>query len=81
MDPAPLLERERELDAIGDLLAAARQGGGGALLIEGPAGIGKSSLLTASRAAAGDFRVAGARGSELEHDFPLGIAGSSSDLC
>ena len=74
MDPALLLERERELDAIGDRLAAARESGGGALLIEGAAGIGKSSLLTASRAAAGDFRVVGARGSELEHDFPLGIA-------
>jgi predicted ATPase len=40
-----LVEREHELDAMGRLLAAAREGSGGALLIEGPPGIGKSSLL------------------------------------
>src|SRR5262245_59064543 len=69
----PLVERERELQAIGGLLERTRGGAGGALLIEGPAGIGKSSLLAAARGTPGDARVAAARGSELEREFPLGV--------
>ena len=73
MDATPLVERERELEAIEELLAGVRAGAGGTLLIEGPAGIGKSSLLAAARGLAGDARVASARGSELEREFPLGV--------
>jgi MoxR-like ATPase len=46
---APLLERERELDRIRRSLAAAGAGDGGVLLIEGPAGIGKTTLARAAR--------------------------------
>src|SRR6266550_4523857 len=56
------------------LLAAARAGSGGAVVFEGPAGIGKSSLLTATRtAAAAELRVLSARGGELERELPFGI--------
>jgi hypothetical protein len=68
-----IVERGLELEAIEAVVAGARDGAG-ALVIEGPPGIGKSSLLGAARAVAGEVRVASARGSELEHEFPLGIA-------
>jgi DNA-binding CsgD family transcriptional regulator/tetratricopeptide (TPR) repeat protein len=70
---APLVERERELEALERLLTGARAGSGGAVVFEGPAGIGKSSLLAAARNAADDIRVLSARGSELEGDLPFGI--------
>ena len=61
MDATPLVEREGELDAVEELLAGVRAGAGGTLLIEGRAGIGKSSLLAAARGMAADVRVARAR--------------------
>ena len=70
---APLVERERELEALGRALEAARRGEGGAAVVEGPAGIGKSRLLAAAGAAADDLEVLRARGSELERDFPFGV--------
>ena len=71
---APLVERELELETVERLLAGARAGSGGAVVFEGPAGIGKSSLLAAARtAAAGEFRVLSARGGELERELPFGI--------
>ena len=44
----PLLERESELDHLTGLLDQVASGSGGALLVTGPAGIGKSSLLGAA---------------------------------
>ncbi len=44
--------REPELAAIGDQLAAAARGRGGVLVVEGPPGIGKSSLLRAAEVTA-----------------------------
>jgi DNA-binding CsgD family transcriptional regulator/Flp pilus assembly protein TadD len=71
---APLVERELELETVELLLAGARAGSGGGLVFEGPAGIGKSSLLAATRTAAGsELRVLSARGGELERDLPFGI--------
>jgi DNA-binding CsgD family transcriptional regulator/Flp pilus assembly protein TadD len=70
---APLVEREVELETVGRLLAAASAGSGGAVVFEGPAGIGKSSLLAAARAAAAGVRVLSARGGELERELPFGI--------
>jgi predicted ATPase len=69
----PLVERERELEALDRMLAGARRGEGAAAIIEGPAGIGKSRLLMAAAAAAEDLEVLRARGSELERDFPFGV--------
>ena len=43
-----LLERDAELGAIGAAVERARSGRGGVLVVEGVAGIGKSSLLAAA---------------------------------
>jgi DNA-binding CsgD family transcriptional regulator len=45
------------------------------VLVEGPAGIGKSRLLAAARALADErgLLVVAARGGELERDFPFGV--------
>ena len=70
-----LLERERELAALDSLLDAAGRGIGGVVLVEGPAGIGKTRLLMAARtrAEARGLRVLFARGSDLEHEFAHGL--------
>jgi DNA-binding CsgD family transcriptional regulator len=71
---APLAERELELEQLEQLLGRAREGSGGAVVFEGPAGIGKSSLLVAARTVAEpEFRVLSARGSELERELPFGV--------
>jgi AAA ATPase domain len=73
--PGPLLERERELEALGAAVGAAADGTPGLVLVEGPAGIGKSRLLAAARTLADErgVGVLAARGGELERDFPFGI--------
>jgi DNA-binding CsgD family transcriptional regulator len=70
-----LLERERELRCIDAAIAAARAGTGRSVVVEGPAGIGKSAVLAAARAAAedGTTRFLRARGAELERDFAFGV--------
>jgi DNA-binding CsgD family transcriptional regulator len=70
-----LLERDRELGVLEDLLQRALEGEPGLGLIEGPAGIGKSRLLAATREAAdaAGFRVLSARGSDLERELPFGV--------
>ena len=70
-----LLERERELAAIERLLAAASTGRGALAVIEGPAGIGKTTLLEAGAALAEDRRmtVLRARAVPLEHAFSYGV--------
>lgn len=71
-----LMERERELAAIDRALGAARAGTGSLVLIEGPAGIGKSGLLDAAaqRGAAEGLLVLRGRGAELEQALPFGVA-------
>src|SRR5438270_3379219 len=70
-----MLERDRELERIRRRLRLAREGRGGALAVEGPAGIGKTVMLGAAREAAEDdgFRVLRARGAELEREFAFGV--------
>ena len=70
-----LLERERELAAIDERIAAARSGGGSLLLVEATAGLGKTRLLQAVRDGArqGGMQVLTARGSELERDFQFAL--------
>jgi DNA-binding CsgD family transcriptional regulator len=68
-----LLEREAHVEAIAVALAAARHGRGGVVLLEGPAGIGKSALLGATPVPAETRRLR-ARGGELERELPLGVA-------
>jgi DNA-binding CsgD family transcriptional regulator len=71
----PLLERDRELAALQEAVAAARAGEGRLVLIEGSAGIGKSSLLAESRAIASSagMRVLGARAGEHEAEYAFGV--------
>ncbi|WP_432838104.1 helix-turn-helix transcriptional regulator [Dactylosporangium sp. CA-092794] len=72
---ALLLERDAELDAIAAVIAAAQSGSGGFVLVEAPAGMGKTSLLAEarSRAAHEGLQVFHARGTELERDFGFGL--------
>jgi DNA-binding CsgD family transcriptional regulator len=71
-----LLERSEELGRIESALAEARSGRRGTfVVVEGPAGIGKTALLAAARNAAADggMRVLRSRGTELERDFAFGV--------
>jgi tetratricopeptide (TPR) repeat protein len=69
-----LLEREAELEAIETLIGAAARGGR-LLAIEGPPGIGKTSLVAEAkgRGQEAGMQVLGARGSELERSFAYGV--------
>jgi DNA-binding CsgD family transcriptional regulator len=72
----PLLEREGEIAALHELLADARGGRGRLLLLEAPAGLGKSTLAEHAVAAAEGFRVLRASGHELERGLGWGVARS-----
>ena len=69
-------EREREAQAIGGVIDAAVAGNGGALLIEGEAGIGKTRLLATARGRAegSGARVLHASSDETEAGVPLSAA-------
>jgi DNA-binding CsgD family transcriptional regulator len=71
-----LLERDAELEVLADVMRRAAGGVAGTILIEGPAGVGKTRLLqaVAEQADAEPVRVLQARGGELERSFPFGIA-------
>jgi DNA-binding CsgD family transcriptional regulator len=71
----PLLERNEELARIESALAEARARRGRFLVIEGPAGIGKTALLAAARTAAaeGGMRVLRSRGTQMETNFAFGV--------
>ncbi|MGW3134906.1 helix-turn-helix transcriptional regulator [Streptomyces sp. NPDC001139] len=75
MRSSGLFERERESAEIAAAVGAASQGHGGLLLIEGPAGIGKTRLLAQARTAAAEsgLDVVRARASELERGFAFGV--------
>jgi predicted ATPase len=71
-----LWERESEVTALGAAVDAAARGTGQLILVEGPAGVGKSRLLAVSRSLANqrDVPVLAARGLELEREVPFGVA-------
>ena len=70
-----ILERDKELAALAGAIADAAAGHGTFVLVEGPAGIGKTTLLRAAcaLASADGPEVLTARGLALEGDFPYGI--------
>jgi DNA-binding CsgD family transcriptional regulator len=76
LPPQPaLLEREAEIATIQELVAAVGGGAGRLLVIEGEAGMGKTRLLSVTRAAAraAGLEVLAARAGELEQDFAFGV--------
>ena len=72
MEQQVILERDAELAALAAAIAAAEAGHGTLALVEGPAGIGKTTLLRAACRGPG-ARVLTARGLALEQGFPYGI--------
>ena len=73
--PHTVFERERELAAVDGAALRAFEGDGSMVVIEGPAGIGKSRLMAEalSGEAASRLTVLSARASELEQEFSYGI--------
>lgn len=70
-----LLDRAHETQALRRAVEAVAAGRGGVLLLEGPAGIGKTTLVEAVGpvAAEHDALVLGARASELDRGFAFGV--------
>ena len=70
-----LLERSDELARIESALADARTGRGRFVVVEGPAGIGKTALLTEARTAAAEsgMRVLRSRATKMETNFAFGV--------
>jgi DNA-binding CsgD family transcriptional regulator len=75
-DRPELLERGAVLGAAGDVLAGCARGVGQLLVVEGPAGIGKTSVLAEgrSRATEAGMEVLHARAGELERTYSYGVA-------
>lgn len=73
--PDALLERELEVERVRGALRSVGRREGHVVVIEGPAGIGKSRLLDIARSRASElgFRVLSARATELEQGFPFGV--------
>src|SRR5215210_2927380 len=74
--PDSLVERDVELSALATATADAERGAGRLLVVEGPAGIGKTQLLRWVRdyaAARGTARILAARGTELEAHLAFGV--------
>jgi DNA-binding CsgD family transcriptional regulator len=71
-----VLERERELGCVAEALDGAARGSGQLLVVEGPAGIGKTTLLSIAheRARARGMRVLSARAGELERELSYAVA-------
>jgi DNA-binding CsgD family transcriptional regulator len=71
MEHPVMLERDEELAALSAAVEAAASGRGALVVVEGPAGIGKTTLLRA--ACRGDLRILTARGLALERGFGYGV--------
>ncbi|QNE18489.1 AAA family ATPase [Kribbella qitaiheensis] len=67
-----LIGRETERRVIEGLVAGARVGTSGVLLITGEPGIGKSALVAEAATLAAGLRVLRARGTEAEREIPFG---------
>ncbi|WP_416901384.1 AAA family ATPase [Micromonospora echinospora] len=69
----PLLGRDTVLHRLRRAVAGVTAGRGGSILLEGPAGIGKTALLTTVLSTAPDgCRIGWAVGDEVARDVPLG---------
>jgi DNA-binding CsgD family transcriptional regulator len=74
-DEPVLLERAAELAAVDSVLTSCDRGGGKIFVVEGPPGIGKTSILAHGRARAQEAKleILHARASELERTLSYGI--------
>jgi DNA-binding CsgD family transcriptional regulator len=66
-----LLGRRGECEALARLIAAARGGEGGAIVVRGEPGIGKTALIESAVASAQGFQVVRAVGHEAEVELPF----------
>jgi DNA-binding CsgD family transcriptional regulator len=78
-----LLERDDERALLEEAVAAAGNGAGAVVVIDGPAGIGKSRLLAhaGAHAESEGIRVLAAHGIEFEQEIPFGVAAELFDSC
>ncbi|HJQ05962.1 MAG TPA: AAA family ATPase [Nocardioides sp.] len=76
MDECEIVERDAEQEALREALARAAWGDGGVVVVEGPAGIGKSTLLDVAVQAAGErgFRRLRGGGGEVARAVPFAVA-------
>ncbi|HET6547787.1 MAG TPA: AAA family ATPase, partial [Solirubrobacter sp.] len=74
MDADELIEREPELQALREALTGLASARGAVVLIEGPAGTGKSCLIAALADLAGGVAICRARAVELDRSLPLAVA-------
>ena len=72
---APVYERDAAMTLVSELFERARQGAGGVLIIQGAAGMGKTTVLAEARrdAESAGFSVLSARGAALEQQFAFGL--------
>jgi DNA-binding CsgD family transcriptional regulator len=63
--------RHRELSRIEELIARGRHGHGGALVVRGEPGVGKTALLEQARRIASDLRLLDGWGSQFEAEVPF----------
>jgi DNA-binding CsgD family transcriptional regulator len=70
-----LLERDGELASLDALIDGVARGEARLALVEAPAGMGKTRLMTEARRRGREagLRVLAARGGELEREFPFGV--------
>ncbi|MGW4489403.1 AAA family ATPase [Amycolatopsis sp. NPDC004368] len=66
----PFIGRHAEKAQLEQMLSASINGGGGGLVVRGPAGIGKTALLEAVADSIPDLRVVRVRGMAAEADLP-----------
>ena len=70
--PGAMLGREAELRQVSQLIEAAQHGSGGALVVRGDPGVGKSRLIAAATATAQEFTVVSMTGVQSESDLAFG---------
>lgn len=68
-----LIDREREREALAAAMTAARSGNGRMVVIEGPAGCGKTALLRELRQQSDGWQLRQAAGGEFERTASFGV--------
>jgi DNA-binding SARP family transcriptional activator/DNA-binding CsgD family transcriptional regulator/tetratricopeptide (TPR) repeat protein len=82
-EPTDLVDRAQETAVLRHMVDGLAGGGPGCVLIEGPAGIGKTRLLVEAErlADAVGGRVVSARGSQLERSYGFGVVRQLFEPC